>query len=107
MTFSEAVKKLNGRESRKVGNNTYLERIDFDTVGVRLHRAHVVTITRSGEYVLNSNGWRTTTTKSRMNDFCPARVSQKRGEWFVEYGGKTIPYFDGIAVGNTLTLLAR
>jgi hypothetical protein len=98
MTYANACDKLNGRDSRKVGNNTYLERINSETVGVRLHNTHVVTIHADGSYMLNSGGWRTVTTKSRINDYAPARVTQRAGEWFVRHDGIDIEFRDGMTL---------
>jgi hypothetical protein len=98
MTYASACDKLNGRDSRKVGNNTYLERINSETVAVRLHRTHVVTIHADGSYTLNSGGWRTVTTKSRINDYAPARVTQRAGEWFVTLGGIEVDFRDGMTL---------
>lgn len=53
---------------------------------------------------LNSGGWFTATTKTRMNQASNHfdlgyQVSQKSGQWFVTYRGQNLP-FDG----NTITL---
>lgn len=98
MRYTTACDKLNGRDTKKVANNTYLERIDSETIGVRLHRTHVVTIHADGSYRLNSGGWRTVTTKSRINDFAPVRLSQRRGEWYVEHGGGEVLFRDGMEI---------
>lgn len=95
MTLDQALDKLDGRDSRKLGNNTYLERIDADTVGIRLHRTYVVTL-HDGRFSLDSGGWRTPTTKSRMNDYAPCRVVQERGEWWVCFNGERHRFTDGI-----------
>lgn len=94
MDFAAATATIKNRESKKVGNNTYLVRISPDTIGVRLHNTVVVSIHSDGTYTLNSGGWRTVTTKARMNEFCPVRVSQKKYDWFV--GDE--PFYDGIRV---------
>jgi hypothetical protein len=49
--------------------------------------------------VLNSNGYRTATTKTRMNQAANQfglnfSVFQKKGAWFVDFGGKVIPFED-------------
>lgn len=94
MDFQTATATLKNRESKKVGNNTYLVRISPETIGVRLHNTVVVRIHSDGTYTLNSGGWRTVTTKARINEFCPVRVSQKNYDWFVS--GE--PFHDGIRV---------
>lgn len=96
MTFKQALEKLNGRESRKLENNTYLERIDVDRVAVRLHRTYVVEIREGGAYRLNSGGWRTATTKDRINKYAPCRLSQVRGAWIIRHGGEDMPFADGM-----------
>ena len=50
---------------------------------------------------LDSNGWRTSTTKTRMNQASNQfglgyYVRQKDFDWFVEYNGETLPFYDGI-----------
>lgn len=83
MTFAEAEKSLGKRESKRIppGHNTRLERIDADTIGVRLHSTYVVKIHRDGTYTLDSGGWRTVTTKARMREYSPVRLWQESSIW--------------------------
>ena len=94
MDYATASATIKNRETKKVGNNTYLIRIDPETIGVKLHNTIVVKIHKNGTYTLNSGGWRTVTTKSRINEFCPVKVVQKKYEWFV---GDEL-FYDGIKV---------
>ena len=91
-SYQQATDKLGSRESRKLANNTYLVRIDDNTIGVRLHSTYVVTYHTDGRIVLNSGGWQTVTTKQRMNEYSPLRVTQTKGVWYAN--GQ--PYADGI-----------
>lgn len=70
------------------------------------HQTKIVTWDRAtrGTAVLNSGGYRTATTKTRMNEvskhyglgFC---VFQKCGDWFVtDHNGQTFPFVDGMDV---------
>lgn len=76
-------------EQKKVGNNTWARLVDPDAgdrsaVAIRLHSTDVVTISPDGVVTLDSGGWRTVTTKDRMNSFGPrARVFSKRGVWML------------------------
>lgn len=50
---------------------------------------------------LDSGGWRTVTTKTRMNQASNQfelgySVYQKGGEWFVDFKGETGPFEDGM-----------
>jgi hypothetical protein len=82
-TYSEAVEILNGREIRKVDNNTYLEKLQDGSIGLRLHDTHVVKYLPDDTVVLDSGGWRTVTTKDRINNYAPIRLWQNKGIWYV------------------------
>ena len=80
MTYEIANERLGKRDRRKVANNTYLERRDDSTIALRLHATDVVTF-RPGTITLDSGGWRTVTTKDRLNYALP--VWAKAGTWYV------------------------
>jgi hypothetical protein len=68
------------------------------------HKTAVVTFT-ANTIELNSGGWRTNTTKLRMNQTAaqfnlPFSVYQKKGEWFVTFKGETVPFHDGMCLFN-------
>ena len=90
-TFDD-FKQLAGTRKRKLANNTYLVIRDDDGYGIRLHDTEVV-IHYPDHITLDSGGWRTVTTKQRMNAFSPISVHQERGIWYAN--GET--YQDGIA----------
>ena len=53
--------------------------------------------------ILNSNGWATATTKSRMNQTSNQfdlgyQVFQKDYAWYVDFNGKSHDFFDGITL---------
>lgn len=106
MNYRAADQKLQGRNraGRKLANNTYLERRDGDTIAVRLHETDVVTFRPNGDTVLNSGGWRTLTTKDRINEFgMPTGqvLLQTKGVWHLAKGWndpEPIPYADGITI---------
>jgi len=61
-------------------------------------------IARIGEtwMELFDGGWRSATTKSRINSLLQAfgmegeRIFSKNFEWFIVYNGQTIPFFSGM-----------
>ncbi len=82
---------------------TSVEMRDPDAIAIRYHETDVVTYHRAawGEEnytILDSGGWRTVTTKGRMNDYGPAYISQRAGLWYV--GGSGAIYFDGIMIAT-------
>lgn len=99
MTYEEGLATLKGKTSRKIGNNTYMS-LEEGIIRIRLHGTDVVTIYRDNSINLNSGGWRTVTTKDRMNKYLspPWRVVQEKFEWYV-WNWETkrkIPYYDHI-----------
>ena len=55
----------------------------------------------SDKIILNSGGWETATTKSRMNQASNQyglglEVYQVNFSWYVDYRGETIPFEDGM-----------
>lgn len=71
--------------SRKPANNTVVRMDGADAV-IRLHDTDIVRVLAGGGYQLNSGGWRTKTTKERINAYTPARISQRGGVWYMSDG---------------------
>lgn len=111
LTFNECENLMaRGRNGmKKLGNNTYLEEIVPGTFGVRLHGTYVVRIHRDGTYTLNSGGWRTVTTKQRINEYSPAKLFQEKHVWYVSADGRDVEFHDGFRVdanGQPITGIA-
>ena len=87
-------------QPRIIARNTFRYK-DGQNIVTRLHSTDIVKELGDGRYQLNSGGWRTVTTKNRMNmSLCGYHLYQKAGAWYVCKGnyGYTggIPYFDGM-----------
>jgi hypothetical protein len=99
LSYSEAQEMLSrarhGR--RKLENNTYLEARqvpqgwagkayggDGPHYAVRLHKTDIVTIHPDDSQHYDSGGWRTVTTKDRINRYGLALVYSERGTWYVQ-----------------------
>ena len=68
-----------------------------DVLRVTYHTTDVVTVYPNGRIDLDHGGWRTVTTKLRMNQASNQfrlgfLVWQKDFEWFVDIDGQTIPF---------------
>lgn len=78
--------------------------------GVRLYSTDIV-IFNDNVIKLNSGGWRTTTTKNRINQASEEfhlglSVYQRKGEWFAQsVCGNPQKFFDGISFARSLTSL--
>ena len=102
MDYTTVVSKLSPRESRKIGNNTYLQRREDGSIAVRLHETDILTFHADGRTVYNSGGWRTVTTKARMNEYGPLRLYTERGVWYAsipcDNWESRFAYSDGLTV---------
>ena len=98
-SFQSAINVLNGKEGRKIGNNTYLNRLDSDTITVKLHYTDIVTYHRDGRIIVNTGGYKSATTKHRINGLTNVGVYQKDFSWFLADGNAT-PFVDGMDVGH-------
>jgi hypothetical protein len=95
---------LTGRcqEGRNIANNTRLERRG-DNIALRYHFTDIVTYHPDGSMTLDSGGWRTVTTKERINWALPRGIHlrQDKGVWFVgsSWFDNGTPYADGMRIG--------
>lgn len=106
-SYEEASYFLGDRDEKTIANNTRLVERPLTgdrAIAVRLHGTDVLTYVRSGFVVLHSGGYRTVTTKDRINAFLPKgyRVHQRDFTWFVHVSfggfGETIPFEDGMTL---------
>lgn len=79
---------------------TQVVRLGPDTITLRYHGTAVVTWHRNGDVVLRTNGFRTVTTKRRINDAAPCRVWQTNHSWFVGQSSRlpVVPFEEGMVV---------
>jgi hypothetical protein len=102
--YSAADAYLGPKADRPIANNTRLQRRDGGDIAVRLHETDVVTFHPDNSRTLNSGGWRTPTTKDRINGFGlggGVTLWQSRGRWTLQrrIGGEWQPlgeFRDGI-----------
>jgi hypothetical protein len=96
--YAEALTVLAGRESVRLGNNTYLMNIDYaritPCIAVRLHSTDIVKFYPDGSVTLHTGGYHTVTTKERINHFITGRVYSRNYQWFY------CPLVDGRKAGE-------
>lgn len=103
MNYTEAIDYLNkgrNKNSRPWANNTRLERRG-ESVALRLYSTDVVTFRPDGSAVLDTGGWRTVTTKDRINSATTGwNVYSVRGEWRAacQANGADVPFAEGMTV---------
>jgi hypothetical protein len=91
-TYQEAETYLGKKNSRKLNygkRQQAVERRPDGVLAVRMYETDVVTYFPDGRVQLSSGGWKTVTTKERINNHIPTGnyVSQERGVWYLRIGG--------------------
>ena len=102
-SMREALDGIDGIvSSRKVANNTFCYVLASGEWRVRLHATDIIAFLPGGDVVFNSGGWKTLTTRDRMNRFAEsvASVSTKSGQWYIRgrYDTEALPFYDGVRV---------
>lgn len=99
-SFATARRFLNGKDQRKLANNTTVIRLSDDAIGVKLHSTIIVEYYDDGRVILRSGGHHTRTTAQRINQLLPpgASVFQKAYTWYVSIRGETREFHEGITL---------
>ena len=89
----------------QIGTHKTKVSTESGVTSVKYHNTKVVTFSEDA-IMLNTGGWFTPSTKTRMNQTSNQfglgfRVYQKNFDWFVEYNGKTFEF------GRTKAILER
>lgn len=90
-------KPVNVSKSRKLARSTVMAVYEDGTEAVRYHDTDVVTFNLDGSVTLDSGGFRTVTTKNRINEYTDLCLYQEKSIWYVGARGKEKHVFhDGI-----------
>lgn len=103
-SYQDAVNFLNGKTTRNVPSvrSTKIVKLNDNQVAMYYHNTPVVTWSKD-KVELNSGGYRSVTTKARINQGLigyRAYVYQHKHLWYLhcQDGNVTIPFTDGIAI---------
>lgn len=68
--------------------------------GMIVHFYHQTPIVceHNGKIWLNNGGYQTSTTKERINRYCPFQVYQEDFEWYVKYQGEILEFQNGMVL---------
>jgi hypothetical protein len=87
---SRSVKNLPSIRSTKIVRND-------NGISLYYHNTAVVTFCTDGRIVIDPNGYRSKTTKDRINAAVPfLRVYQRKFEWYFDWNGETNKFRDGM-----------
>lgn len=101
---------IGDKDSKQIGHNTIVHRLDDNTVAVKYHRTNILKINQDNTVTISTGGWETSTTKDRLNQFLSCRgfgIFQKKGVWYIKERGddEAVPYEDGMRITPDGTLI--
>lgn len=93
---------------RKIGNNTFIVRngkLDEKPVySIKLHNTNIITLLPNGDYILDTEGWRTPLTKSRFETYLPISIWNHKGKWYFRKRGSYDPDQDAFLFTDGMVL---
>jgi len=90
--------------SKKIGNNTYEVLLTNGDRIIRLHNTNVITYKPDNTVILDSGGWLTPTTKDRINQYSPYKISQRKNIWFITVADQEYIFEDRMQIkGDVVT----
>lgn len=99
MTYEQADTFLNkgrNKNHRTIAGPRSTEMVRRDNgIAIKYHATDVVTLHPNGSATLNSGGYRTMTTKGRINEYTLANIGQRLGLWYVRGGSL---FYDGMTI---------
>lgn len=88
----------NKTAGKKIGRNTYVIQNGLNYC-IRLYNTDIITFTPNGSIILRSGGYRTATTKNRINEFAHGlHITQEDGLWYVHVKDQTVLFTDNMVV---------
>lgn len=95
-------------KSKLIANNTVEYYKEDGTKVIRLHQTDILEFHPDGTLMFNSGGWKTPTTKDRMNKHqSSATIIQNKGLWYLSTSSNPwndkdswVSFFDGIKIRN-------
>ena len=96
-----------------IGNNTLRINYKDGSEAIRLHNTDIITF-KGNKIILNSGGWRTHTTKARINEYLPEGLNlfQQNNIWYISRDNnynikEAIVYYDNITFNKEGKLISK
>lgn len=106
MKYNDLVAHLGGKDHKlikRTRSQTEAIRMDDNVIGIRHHDTMIMKYHPNGDIVLDCDGWRTATTKQRLNDYLPRpwTVYQEKHVWYLsrfDNWDKVWTFTDGMVI---------
>jgi len=85
--------------TQKISKSARVTKYKSGKIIIKLYNTDIAIIDKD-KIILNSGGYRTHTTKARINQFLPSSISlfQKGYNWYIRQGQDVKDFFDGIVL---------
>lgn len=97
--YKSADQVLGSKTSKVIGNNTELRRKSNGRITVLLHDNRIITYYPDNVTELFAAGYRSNTTKDRLNRYTPSQysINQRSGTWYLfKNGERKSKFFNGM-----------
>jgi hypothetical protein len=84
-TYAQVRDCLGSRSVRTVANNTVIHEKSDGIIALALHGNEIIRYHPDGKIEIRDGGYASQTTKRRLNQFSPARISTVKGNWFISF----------------------
>lgn len=108
MKYQQIANILQDQNRKKIRYKTYAMRLTHNLVGIRHHNTTIITIDYHGGTTLDCNGWRSRSTKTRLNKWLPKgyNIYQENHVWYLYTpNGEKYTYQDGLYITTNGTIL--
>lgn len=86
------------KSSKVIKGNTVEYITNEGTRIIRFYETNIIIFHTDDTVELNTNGYKTVTTKERINEFSPFNIFQKDHTWYID--SETLPFTDGIRLNT-------
>ncbi len=108
-SFQKAPAHVVGK-AHVIDHNTFLYKTEEGREVIRLHLTDIFERMPDGRIKVTSGGWKTMTTKARLNDALRSygyRLDSDKGVWKVSNGADRVPFIDGMILPDAFSGEAR
>jgi hypothetical protein len=93
---------------KKIIYNTIIEKINDNKIGIKLYNTYIITISITNNIILNTDGFKTNTTISRINEFIKnydAKIMANKKVLYLKTPSGLFKFFDGIMMDQNGSVL--
>ena len=101
LTYDRAITQLNGKDTKKLANVTYLERRSDGDIAVKFYHTDIVIFHPDYSITVRTGGWDTVATRSRLTDLTDFQIYREKNTTYIEDVEGTPYYMDSVTEFNS------